>query len=92
MATRRAMAAIPSSQHSTAGAAARRDGRGRLRQVGGRRAARAALGLPLIEGDSFHPPANIDKMRAGLPLDDDDRAGWLAAWARSWRPHRRARC
>ena len=36
-----------------------------------------ALGLPLIEGDEFHPPANIDKMRRGLPLDDEDRAGWL---------------
>jgi gluconokinase len=36
-----------------------------------------ALGLPLIEGDSFHPAANIEKMRRGLPLDDTDRAGWL---------------
>lgn len=35
------------------------------------------LGLPLIEGDEFHPPANIEKMRQGLPLDDQDRAGWL---------------
>ena len=35
------------------------------------------LGLPLIEGDEFHPAANIEKMRQGLPLDDDDRAGWL---------------
>jgi len=31
----------------------------------------------LIEGDAFHPPANIEKMSAGIPLDDDDRAGWL---------------
>jgi gluconokinase len=36
-----------------------------------------ALRLPLIEGDQFHPPANIEKMRQGLPLDDADRAGWL---------------
>jgi gluconokinase len=36
-----------------------------------------ALGLPLIEGDEFHPDPNIDKMRRGLPLDDADRAGWL---------------
>lgn len=36
-----------------------------------------ALGLPLIEGDEFHPAANIDKMRQGVPLDDFDRAGWL---------------
>ncbi|MGZ5195718.1 MAG: gluconokinase [Ramlibacter sp.] len=36
-----------------------------------------ALGLPLVEGDEFHPPRNIEKMRQGLPLGDDDRAGWL---------------
>ena len=38
----------------------------------------AALGLPLIEGDAFHPPANVEKMRQGVPLEDEDRAGWLA--------------
>jgi gluconokinase len=31
----------------------------------------------LIEGDAFHPPANIKKMSEGHPLDDQDRAGWL---------------
>lgn len=31
----------------------------------------------LIEGDTFHPPANIAKMSAGIALDDADRAGWL---------------
>jgi gluconokinase len=35
------------------------------------------LGLPLVEGDDFHPPRNIEKMREGVPLDDTDRAGWL---------------
>lgn len=35
------------------------------------------LGLPLIEGDDFHPAANVAKMRAGTPLTDADRAGWL---------------
>lgn len=35
------------------------------------------LGLPLVEGDDFHPPGNIGKMRQGLPLTDEDRAGWL---------------
>ena len=30
------------------------------------------------EGDSLHPPANVAKMRAGHPLDDVDRAPWLA--------------
>ncbi|RYF80911.1 MAG: gluconokinase [Comamonadaceae bacterium] len=38
-----------------------------------------ALGLPLIEGDDFHPPANVAKMRDGIPLADVDRAGWLQA-------------
>lgn len=36
-----------------------------------------ALGLPLIEGDAFHPPGNITKMRHGVALTDEDRAGWL---------------
>jgi gluconokinase len=35
------------------------------------------LGLPLIEGDEFHPASNIAKMRQGIALDDNDRAGWL---------------
>jgi carbohydrate kinase (thermoresistant glucokinase family) len=30
------------------------------------------------EGDALHPPANVAKMHAGHPLDDDDRAPWLA--------------
>jgi gluconokinase len=47
-----------------------------------------ALGLPLIEGDAFHPPSNIAKMRQGLPLDDDDRAGWLARLAQELAAHR----
>lgn len=38
----------------------------------------ADLALPLIEGDDFHPPANIEKMQAGIALTDTDRAGWLA--------------
>ena len=37
----------------------------------------ADLGLPLIEGDDFHPEANIRKMQSGTPLNDQDRAGWL---------------
>jgi gluconokinase len=39
----------------------------------------AALNARFIEGDAFHPPANVDKMRRGQPLDDADRAPWLAA-------------
>ncbi|WP_228488231.1 gluconokinase [Caenimonas koreensis] len=45
-------------------------------EVGQRLAAH--LHLPLVEGDEFHPPGNIEKMRQGLALTDDDRAGWLA--------------
>lgn len=47
----------------------------------------ARLGLPLIEGDDFHPAANIAKMRQGLPLDDNDRADWLARLADALRAH-----
>ena len=39
----------------------------------------ARLGLDYRDADVFHPQANIDKMAAGHPLDDDDRAPWLAA-------------
>ncbi len=35
------------------------------------------LGWEFAEGDDFHPPANVEKMRAGRPLDDDDRWPWL---------------
>jgi gluconokinase len=38
-----------------------------------------ALGWPLIEGDDFHSPENVARMRAGTPLTDAHRAGWLAA-------------
>lgn len=37
----------------------------------------AALGLPFVEGDAHHAPASIAKMRAGIPLTDTDRQGWL---------------
>jgi carbohydrate kinase (thermoresistant glucokinase family) len=37
------------------------------------------LGVSFIEGDSLHPSSNVSKMRAGIPLNDDDRAPWLAA-------------
>ena len=36
-------------------------------------------GATFYEGDDFHPPENIAKMRAGIPLADADRAVWLAA-------------
>jgi gluconokinase len=37
------------------------------------------LGWAFADGDSFHPAANVAKMRAGLPLTDADRQPWLAA-------------
>jgi gluconokinase len=41
------------------------------------------LGWLFADGDSFHPAGNIAKMRAGMPLTDEDRQPWLAAM-RSW--------
>jgi gluconokinase len=34
-----------------------------------------------LDADDFHPPANIEKMKRGEPLDDADRAPWLARLA-----------
>jgi len=45
----------------------------------------ARLGYEFAEGDDFHPPRNVEKMSAGIPLDDADREPWLrglAAWVR----------
>ncbi|PVG81822.1 gluconate kinase [Nocardioides gansuensis] len=43
------------------------------------------LGYDFAEGDDFHPEANVRKMRAGVPLTDEDRWPWLrslAEWTR----------
>jgi gluconokinase len=48
-----------------------------------------ALGWPFRDADSFHPPANIEKMSRGVPLGDADRWPWLAAIA-AWIDERRA--
>ncbi|KOS16639.1 putative gluconokinase [Escovopsis weberi] len=37
----------------------------------------ASLNMPYIEGDLYHTTANIEKMRAGIPLTDADRWDWL---------------
>jgi gluconokinase len=37
------------------------------------------IGADFIEGDSLHPPTNVEKMRAGTPLTDADRWPWLDA-------------
>jgi gluconokinase len=46
------------------------------------------LGVPFADADDFHPPANIAKMTAGIPLDDDDRYPWLDLIGR-WLAERR---
>jgi len=40
------------------------------------------LGAGMMEGDGLHPPENVAKMRAGIPLDDADRWPWLDAIGR----------
>ncbi|KAK3502197.1 P-loop containing nucleoside triphosphate hydrolase protein, partial [Neurospora crassa] len=39
------------------------------------------LNLTYVEGDDYHPKANVEKMSRGEPLTDADRAGWLQALA-----------
>ena len=46
----------------------------------GRRLAEA-LQWTFVDADDFHPPANVEKMRAGTPLTDADRWPWLDALA-----------
>jgi gluconokinase len=40
------------------------------------------LGWEFVEGDDYHPAANIEKMAHGEPLNDEDRAPWLATLRR----------
>lgn len=35
------------------------------------------MNVPFFDADDFHPPANVDKMSRGEPLNDEDRAPWL---------------
>ena len=44
-------------------------------------ALRDRLGFRFFDADSFHPPENVAKMAAGIPLDDADRAPWLTRLA-----------
>ncbi len=47
------------------------------------RALAARLRAPYADADDLHPPANVEKMRAGTPLTDEDRLPWLrsvGAW------------
>ncbi len=55
------------------------------------RALAAELACDFYDGDDLHPEANVAKMAAGQPLDDDDRAPWLAALAALLADHVRSR-
>ena len=37
----------------------------------------ARLGAEFVDGDDLHPAANVAKMAAGIPLQDEDRMPWL---------------
>ena len=37
------------------------------------------LGWDFYDADDFHPPANVEKMANGIPLDDSDRVPWLSS-------------
>jgi gluconokinase len=37
------------------------------------------LGCEFVDADDFHPPANVEKMKHGIPLTDADREPWLKA-------------
>lgn len=39
------------------------------------------VGLDVLEGDAYHPAANVAKMKSGIPLEDTDRLPWLHAIA-----------
>jgi gluconokinase len=41
------------------------------------------LHVPFLDGDGYHPPANVEKMRAGIPLVDEDRWPWLQSLAQA---------
>ena len=43
--------------------------------------------VAFVDGDSLHPDSNIAKMASGQPLDDDDRAPWLADVGRTLAKH-----
>jgi gluconokinase len=48
------------------------------------------LGWDFAEGDEFHPPENVEKMRSGQPLTDEDRWPWLRRLAGWIGEHERA--
>ncbi len=49
-----------------------------------------ALDIGFVEGDDLHPPDNVQRMAAGIPLSDADRHGWLREIATRLREAKRA--
>lgn len=49
----------------------------------------AALQAPFLDGDCWHPEANVAKMRAGIALTDEDRWPWLTRYAAALRDQAR---
>ena len=49
------------------------------------RALAERLDATFLDADDFHPAINVEKMRSGTPLNDDDRAPWLATLNRELR-------
>jgi gluconokinase len=47
----------------------------------------AALGWPFVDADDLHPAPNVEKMRRGIPLTDEDREPWIRAVARTVEDH-----
>ena len=47
------------------------------------------LAIPFIDADDFHPKENIEKMSSGIPLNDDDRYGWLLALNKVLQQHQK---
>ncbi len=45
--------------------------------------------LPFLDADDFHPKENIEKMSSGVPLNDDDRYGWLLALNKVLQQHQK---
>ncbi len=47
----------------------------------------ARLGWPFADADDLHPAANVEKMRRGIPLTDEDREPWIRIVARTIDDH-----
>lgn len=81
---------MESSAASSAGSAAQGNGQPRVLLVMGvsssgkstvGEALAKAWNAPFLDADAWHPPANVEKMRAGVALSDADRWPWLSAYA-----------